>query len=212
MRKWIFIGVVGGLLQFAAVSYVAFSGSGDDPIPAKHKAPEPEGRSKRANINRPQRTDSTGTDSIESARSVKAQSVLTGRTLANETVQPVSPAPPVPVPAPAPDPAPAASADPPAAGAVEQPLPAVAIPADLSLLPVEEMIREVFKEDGDKAVEVAKCESELETSAENGLFLGLFQLGHNERAEYGHGEDALAQVQAAHELFLVRGWQPWVCA
>ncbi len=74
------------------------------------------------------------------------------------------------------------------------------------------MIREIFGVHGDKAVEVAKCESELATSAKNGSALGLFQLGVAERQEYGHGEDALTQIKAAYELFLTRGWQPWVCA
>ncbi|HYN98314.1 MAG TPA: hypothetical protein VEU28_01425 [Actinomycetota bacterium] len=85
-------------------------------------------------------------------------------------------------------------------------------PVDVAELPVEEMIRHVFGSEGDKAVQVAFCESTLSTEAKKGQFLGLFQMGANERADYGHGPDALAQVLAAHKLFLARGWQPWECA
>ena len=90
--------------------------------------------------------------------------------------------------------------------------PAPAKPLDLASLSVEEMIRHVFGPHGDKAVQVARCESTLRTHAKRGEFLGLFQMGANERADYGHGPDALAQVLAAHKLFLHRGWQPWTCA
>jgi hypothetical protein len=83
---------------------------------------------------------------------------------------------------------------------------------DISLKPVEDVIREIFGVHGDKAVEVAQCESELAASAKNGNALGLFQLGVAERTEYGHGEDALTQIKAAYELFLTRGWQPRMCA
>ena len=83
---------------------------------------------------------------------------------------------------------------------------------DPSSLPVEEMIRHVFGPDGDKAVRVARCESTLRPHAKKGQFIGLFQMGANERADYGHGPDALAQVRAAYELFRDRGWQPWTCA
>lgn len=76
----------------------------------------------------------------------------------------------------------------------------------------EELIREVFKEAGEKAVQVARCESELRTDAQSGQFLGLFQMGAHERARYGHGQDALVQAQAAYQLFRDRGWKPWTCA
>ncbi len=78
--------------------------------------------------------------------------------------------------------------------------------------PVENKIREVFGADGEKAVQVARCESELRPQAQRGEYLGLFQMGANERADYGHGPDAEAQIRAAHALFRERGWQPWTCA
>ncbi|HVL52397.1 MAG TPA: hypothetical protein VM754_12955, partial [Actinomycetota bacterium] len=73
-------------------------------------------------------------------------------------------------------------------------------------------IREVFGPHGEKAVKVARCESTMRTNAKSGQYLGLFQMGANERADYGHGSDAVTQVLAAHALFLDRGWQPWTCA
>ncbi|MBW3590502.1 MAG: hypothetical protein KY393_01400 [Actinobacteria bacterium] len=87
-----------------------------------------------------------------------------------------------------------------------------ATPVDLNPATTEELIRDVFKEAGEKAVQVARCESELRTDAQSGQFLGLFQMGANERARYGHGQDALVQVQAAYQLYRDRGWQPWTCA
>lgn len=82
----------------------------------------------------------------------------------------------------------------------------------LDALPVPDLIREIFGPHGDKAVAVARCESEFRTHAKSGQFHGLFQMGSNERARYGHGPDALTQVLAAYALFLERGWQPWTCA
>lgn len=90
--------------------------------------------------------------------------------------------------------------------------PAPPAPIDLSTMPVEEVIRHVFGPEGKKAVEVARCESTLRTHAKQGQYLGLFQMGANERARYGHGEDVVSQVRAAHALFMHRGWQPWTCA
>ncbi|HEX2179660.1 MAG TPA: hypothetical protein VHL54_09130 [Actinomycetota bacterium] len=99
----------------------------------------------------------------------------------------------------------------PVPGAPAEPV-KVPVPADLSSLPIEDLIRTVFGPEGEKAVQVARCESTLRPHAKKGQFLGLFQMGANERTEYGHGDDPLAQVLAAHALFLDRGWQPWTCA
>jgi hypothetical protein len=67
----------------------------------------------------------------------------------------------------------------------------------------------VFGPDGSDALEVADCESDFQTDAANGQHKGTFQLGRRERARYGDGEDMATQVEAAHRLFLDRGWQPW---
>jgi hypothetical protein len=78
---------------------------------------------------------------------------------------------------------------------------------------VESVIRAVFGAYGDQAVAVAMCESTLSTTAANGEYLGLFQMGATERATYGHGESAYEQAQAAYAYFVASGsdWSPWVC-
>ena len=64
-----------------------------------------------------------------------------------------------------------------------------------------------------EALAVSRCESGLRTDAQNGQYLGLFQMGSNERRLYGHGPTALEQAQAAHRYFVAsgRGWGPWSC-
>lgn len=71
-----------------------------------------------------------------------------------------------------------------------------------------------------EAIEVALCESDYhprdgvpDTYAKNGQYLGMFQMGENERATYGHGSSALAQARAAHAYYLDSGrdWSPWDC-
>lgn len=74
-------------------------------------------------------------------------------------------------------------------------------------------IRCVFGGAGSAAVRVARCESGLSTSATNGQYRGLFQMGSSERATYGHGSTALAQSRAARRYFVASGsdWSPWAC-
>jgi hypothetical protein len=64
-----------------------------------------------------------------------------------------------------------------------------------------------------QAISVSWCESRHSTTAENGQYLGLFQMGWSERQIYGHGSTAHAQAVAAHRYFLVSGrdWSPWSC-
>ena len=52
---------------------------------------------------------------------------------------------------------------------------------------------------------VAWCESGVQTTAQNGQYLGLFQMGSCERRLFGHGETALEQAQAAHRYFVRSG-------
>jgi hypothetical protein len=75
------------------------------------------------------------------------------------------------------------------------------------------IIRYVFGPYGDQAVAVSWCESTHRTTAANGQYLGLFQMGSSERATYGHGSTALVQSQAAHRYFVASGsdWSPWEC-
>jgi len=64
-----------------------------------------------------------------------------------------------------------------------------------------------------EALAVSRCESGLSTTAQNGQYLGLFQMGTTARHLYGHGPSALAQAKAAHRYFVDsgRGWAPWSC-
>jgi len=64
-----------------------------------------------------------------------------------------------------------------------------------------------------EALAVSRCESGLRTDAQNGQYVGLFQMGANERRLYGDGPSAIAQATAAHRYFVAsgRGWGPWSC-
>jgi len=83
----------------------------------------------------------------------------------------------------------------------------------LAKLPPRAAICAVFRRHCRQAVAVAWCESRLDTSARNGQYLGLFQMGWNERRLFGHGPTALAQSRAAHRYFVRSGrdWSPWGC-
>ena len=74
-------------------------------------------------------------------------------------------------------------------------------------------IRIVFGRYAADALEVARCESGLSTAAQNGQYLGLFQMGSSERVLYGHGPNAHAQALAAYRYFTSSGrdWSPWGC-
>jgi hypothetical protein len=83
----------------------------------------------------------------------------------------------------------------------------------LAKLPPRKAICSVFGSYCQEAVAVAWCESRLHTSAQNGQYLGLFQMGSHERSLFGHGTTAHAQARAAHRYFLRSGrdWSPWGC-
>jgi hypothetical protein len=74
-------------------------------------------------------------------------------------------------------------------------------------------ICDVFSRYCHQAVAVAWCESRLTTTAQNGQYLGLFQMGSSERRLFGHGATARVQAEAAHEYFVRSGrdWSPWSC-
>jgi len=75
------------------------------------------------------------------------------------------------------------------------------------------VICRVFGDHCQEALQVSRCESGLTTTAQNGQYLGLFQMGSNERRIYGHGSTATAQASAAHRYFIDSGsnWGPWSC-
>lgn len=63
------------------------------------------------------------------------------------------------------------------------------------------------------AISVAHCETggTFDVNAQNGQFLGLFQMGSYARSRYGHSGTALGQARAAYAYFLDAGWSPWQC-
>ena len=71
----------------------------------------------------------------------------------------------------------------------------------------------VFGRYCDQALQVARCESGYRTSAQNGQYQGLFQMGSGERQLFGHGVSALQQARAAYRYFVRSGrdWSPWSC-
>lgn len=77
----------------------------------------------------------------------------------------------------------------------------------------QEVICQVFGSYCAEALAVSRCESGFQTDAQNGQYLGLFQMGSSERRLFGHGPSALAQVRAAHRYFVASGrdWSPWSC-
>ena len=83
----------------------------------------------------------------------------------------------------------------------------------LESLPPRAAICTVFGSYCQEALAVAWCESRLSTRAENGQYLGLFQMGSYERRLFGHGQSARDQAVAAHRYFVRSGrdWSPWAC-
>jgi len=75
------------------------------------------------------------------------------------------------------------------------------------------VICRVFGSYCQEALAVSRCESGLQTTAQNGQYLGLFQMGSGARRLYGHGPTAVEQAQAAHRYFVDTGhdWGPWSC-
>jgi hypothetical protein len=83
----------------------------------------------------------------------------------------------------------------------------------LATLPPRQAICTVFGSYCQEALAVAWCESRLQTGAQNGQYLGLFQMGSYERRLFGHGDNARDQAVAAHRYFVHSGrdWSPWSC-
>lgn len=222
MRKWICVGVLGGLLEFGIIYQVAFSEPDSSPQQTVKTrgtgTPTKSTSGARAAVRNPKLAAPEKAAPTPGSREAPAVSAVPGVALAAITsaAAPAAGTPPVPTAGNVPGP-PASQVKIQLAEVL--PLPGISpepvkvpVPVDLSSLPAEELIRKVFGPEGEKAVQVARCESTMSPEAKKGQFLGLFQMGANERGEYGHGADPLAQVLAAHALFLDRGWQPWTCA
>jgi hypothetical protein len=79
----------------------------------------------------------------------------------------------------------------------------------------ERVICQIFGPYCSQALRVSYCETggTYSTSARNGQYLGLFQMGSYARARYGHGPDAWTQVTAAFRYFADSHftWGPWTC-
>lgn len=76
---------------------------------------------------------------------------------------------------------------------------------------VPSLIRRIFGPAAPMALRVAQRESGFCTCAVNGQYLGIFQMGSNERARFatiGYST-AYEQIVAAHNYYLVSGWSPW---
>lgn len=76
---------------------------------------------------------------------------------------------------------------------------------------VPQIICRVFREDCSMAERVAYRESRYSIYAQNGQYLGIFQMGSHERSTYatiGYST-AYEQIVAAHNYYLVSGWSPW---
>ena len=77
----------------------------------------------------------------------------------------------------------------------------------------KQVICRVFGPYCGEAVRVAQCESGFRADAQNGQYLGLFQMGYEERRLFGHGPTAEVQARAAYRYFVASGrdWSPWSC-
>jgi hypothetical protein len=64
-----------------------------------------------------------------------------------------------------------------------------------------------------EALRVASCESGRGVYAQNGQYLGMFQMGDYARSEYGHSTTAIGQARSAYAYFAASGydWSPWSC-
>jgi len=77
-------------------------------------------------------------------------------------------------------------------------------------------IRYVFGRYAEQAIAVARCEGGSpvpSVNAQNGQYLGIFQMGSGERSRYGHSRTALGQATAAYRYFIAGGkdWHQWQC-
>jgi hypothetical protein len=87
-------------------------------------------------------------------------------------------------------------------------------PAPAAVVPSVRIVARRYGFDPEGMLRVARCESNLERTATNGQYLGLFQLGSFARSRYLQGRwtdsyaNALAAARYAREA---GGWGPWSC-
>ena len=77
------------------------------------------------------------------------------------------------------------------------------------------IICQVFGRYCSQAIAVASCETggTFSVWAQNGQYLGLFQMGSYARSRYGPANHAWGQARAAYRYFVDSGrdWSPWSC-
>jgi hypothetical protein len=80
---------------------------------------------------------------------------------------------------------------------------------------VKQAICYVFGPYCSQALSVAYCETggTFSVYAQNGQYLGLFQMGDYARSTYGHSTNAYWQARFAYNYFVDAGrdWSPWEC-
>jgi hypothetical protein len=75
-----------------------------------------------------------------------------------------------------------------------------------------EKIRETFPEDPDRAVAIAKCESNFNPKAVSPTNdHGLMQINKTVHTVEGDVYDVETNLKYARKLYDERGWKPWVC-
>lgn len=64
------------------------------------------------------------------------------------------------------------------------------------------------------AMSIVNCETGGTYSpyAQNGQYLGIFQMGSWARSTFGHGWNVWVQARAAYRYYRSSGWGPWECA
>jgi len=69
-----------------------------------------------------------------------------------------------------------------------------------------------FKQNCTTAMRIVNCETggSYAPWSANGQYLGIFQMGSQERATYGYGSNVWAQAKAAYAYFRVAGFGPWL--
>jgi hypothetical protein len=69
-----------------------------------------------------------------------------------------------------------------------------------------------FKSNCATAMQIVKCETggTYTPWSANGQYLGIFQMGSQERRTYGHGNNVWAQARAAYAYYRVAGFGPWL--
>lgn len=77
---------------------------------------------------------------------------------------------------------------------------------------IEQKIRDIFPEDPDRAVKIAKCESGLNPKAVSPTNdHGLMQINKSAHKVEGDIYDVDTNLQFARKLYDESGWKPWVC-